>query len=652
MSTIQSSLEAALAHHRAGQLAEAEAIYRQVLTANPNEPNALHLLGLVAHQTGHASQAVEIITRAIQFAPQMPLFYNTLGAAYQALGRRAEASAAYHQALTLNPGYDEAWFNLGSIANEQNDQPLAEQRFRKAIGCRPNYALAWCSLGNALVKQGRLSEGTDAYRRATEFDPRMADAWNNLGNMQQQDGEIFESIESYQRALAVAPRHVSSAENLGTALAHIGRISEAVDCYRAVSNWMGNLPSSKLLLAINYDADRTADEVFAEHQRFGAWLESTTPRMPPPQVDLRRDRKLRVGYVSGDFRDHAVAHFLMAILQHHDRQQFELFGYSDVLIRDSMTDRLQSFFAGWRECYGAGDEQLAEVVRKDAIDILVDMSGHTSLSRLGVFARRPAPVQATYLGYANTTGLSTIDYLVTDAVVDPPGSERWYTEQLARVEPGFACYTPPENAPAVTPLPALDRGHVTIGSLHGLAKLNRHVLDLWARVLEAMPSARMLLYRHTLRGRSRQMIYDEFARRGIDPARLDIETEAVAGANHLAIYNRVDVTLDVFPWSGHTTACEALWMGVPIITLRGTRHAGRMVASALNCLGRNEWIADSHDQYLQRVVAMCDDLESLSTTRATLREQMRTSALCDGPRFARQFEATLRQMWHTRCDQA
>ncbi|MBL8830324.1 MAG: tetratricopeptide repeat protein, partial [Planctomycetaceae bacterium] len=589
---LQVALETGLRHHREGRPSEAEQIYRQVLSVQPQEPNALHLLGLLAYQAGQYTVAIDLVQRAIQVAPQVAVFYNTLGVALKMLGRLDEALQAFDQSLRLQPQYDEAWFNVAGVFSQRNQHTQADDCLRRSLAIRPNYAMAWCALGNSLVKQGRLTEGTDAFRRAVEIAPEFADGWNNLGNMMQQQGLLLEAVECYERALAVQPTHVSSADNRGTALCHLGRIEEALAAYeQAMKLDPQQAPSTKRLLAMNYSTEIDDETLFAAHREFGTWLEARTTRMPPPPFNRDPDRRLRIGYVSGDFRDHAVAHFLLSILTHHDRAQFEPIAYSDVLIADEYTARIQKLIPKWRHAYGASDADVARHMREDQVDVLVDLSGHTSMSRLGVYARRTAPLQVSYLGYANTTGLTTMDALVTDAIVDPPGTERWYTEQLVRIAPGFACYTPPSYAPDVTPSPCLSNGHVTIGLLHGLAKLNPAVFDLWCRVLREVPEVRVLLYRHSLRGRTIDVIREQFTNRGVAAQRLTIETHPAESSTHLGVYGRVDLTLDVFPWSGHTTACEALWMGVPIVTLCGRRHAGRMVSSVLTCLGRPDWIA-------------------------------------------------------------
>jgi predicted O-linked N-acetylglucosamine transferase (SPINDLY family) len=340
---------------------------------------------------------------------------------------------------------------------------------------------------------------------------------------------------------------------------------------------------------------------------------------------------------------HVLARFLEPILAHHDPRQVEVTCYADVAAPDAMTARLRSLAHRWRSICGQRDQDVARLVRADGIDLLVDLAGHTG-NRLGVFARRPAPVKLTYLGYPNTTGLDTIDYRLSDAVADPPGEPACHTEALVRLSGGFCCYAPPP-APDVSPLPADSAGAVTFGSLHKLAKLNGDVLDLWSAVLRALPTTRLLVFRQGLTGGTRASFERQFAQRGMAAERVLFRHALAEGDSFLGVYREVDVLLDAFPWGGHATACEALWMGVPVLTLRGGRHAGRMVASVLTQLGLTDLIADTPEDFVARAVGLAGDLDRLRSLRGHLRDRMRASPLCDGPAFTRGLEEAYRALW-------
>jgi len=428
------------------------------------------------------------------------------------------------------------------------------------------------------------------------------------------------------------------------------RLDEALSCYRrameldpkcveAHSSWLYSLTMS---CSIN------ADQLFVEHRKWGE-LHALLPAHVPPHANSRDPgRPLRIGYVSPDFRKHPVAMFIDPVLRHHDRASYETILYAEVPSPDEVSARLHESVAGWRSTCGLSHAALAQQIRDDGIDILVELAGHTHRTRLLTLAIKPAPVQVTYLGYPNTSGVPAIDYRITDAVADPPGEPRRYTEELIRLPHSFCCFTPPLPAPEVSPLPALATGRVTFGSLHNLAKVNVQVLDLWSQVLRALPNSRLLIIRDTLHGSMADFIRGEFARRGLSSDRVELRHE-LPGGQHLPVYDEIDVALDVFPWSGHTTSCESLWMGVPMLTLYGDRHAGRLVSSVMSAVGLPGWIARTPHQFVEIAASQTRDLAHLAKLRRGLREQMVESPLCDGAAFARDLESLYREIWCKWC---
>ncbi len=354
--------------------------------------------------------------------------------------------------------------------------------------------------------------------------------------------------------------------------------------------------------------------------------------------DRSAGRPLRVGYVSPDLRRHAVAYFLEPILANHDRRRVLPICYADVGSPDAVTARLRSLSHEWREIRHLADDRVEELIRRDRVDILVDLAGHTAHNRVRIFARKPAPAQVTYLGYPSTTGLETFDAILTDATMDPPGEPAQSSEEAVRLPGGSCCYAPPSDAPEVAPLPMLHADGPTFGSLHKLPKLNPAVLDLWAALLRAIPSARLLLFRDSLRGRRRDEILEYFEARGACAERVEIRHDWKP-EEHWVIFASIDVMLDVFPWCGHTTACESLWMGVPVVTLTGLRRSSRMTASVLAMMGLSELIAESPEQYIEAACRLVSDRAGLAQLRAGLRRRMRGSRLCDGRAFTRDLEA-------------
>jgi predicted O-linked N-acetylglucosamine transferase (SPINDLY family) len=432
----------------------------------------------------------------------------------------------------------------------------------------------------------------------------------------------------------------------------LGLTQEAEQCYYRALQIRPDYAKTyhALLIAANYHSD-DPERIMREHLAWGEHHRSLKPEEnrfanpPDPQ------RRLRLGYVSPDFRTHSVAFFLEPLLAHHDPATVEVYAYAHVPRPDAVTERLKTRVQGWRDIHGLSDDQVADLIRQDRIDILVDLAGHTANNRLLVFARKPAPIQVTYLGYPNTTGLTAIDYRLTDALADPPGeTERYHTETLIRLPHGFLCYQPPSHAPAVAPPPAAVNGYVTFGSFNNLAKVTPKVVEVWARILKAVEGARVVMKNKSFSdAATRERCHEQFIRHGIERERIALRDRLTALEDHLGLYHQIDLALDTFPYHGTTTTCEALWMGVPVITLAGHTHAARVGVSLLTRVGLPELIAQNEDDYVERAVALAQDLPRLTELRATLRQRMTQSPLCDAPAFTRNLEAAYREMWRGWC---
>jgi len=440
--------------------------------------------------------------------------------------------------------------------------------------------------------------------------------------------------------------------NLGLALQAQGNLVEAGECLRQAVKLKPDDPVAhgSLVSSMNCDPEVDNATLLAEHRR---WAERHAPPSNTwPNHDNPPDpnRVLRVGYLSPDFRLHAVAYFMEPLLAHHNRRQVESYCYADVAAPDSMTQHLQSKAHQWRQTVNMPHEVLFNGIRQDKIDILVDLAGHMGNNRLQVFARKPAPIQVGYLGYPSTTGLPAIDYRIVDAVTNPPGEPGCHTEELVRIPDVFCCYLGPPHLPLESAPPSQRAKSITFGSLHKLEKLNDKVVDLWCQILKDMPAARLLLGRDTLQGKTTERLLARFRQRGIDPSRILLRQANSFSFQHMQLYDEMDVSLDTFPWSGHTTACESLWMGVPIVTLRGPRFAGRMVASVLTCLGLADLIAETSEEYRRLALKLANDLPRLANLRGRLRSMMVQSPLCDGVGFAKKMEDAYRWMWRRWCE--
>ncbi len=587
---------------------------REMIRLQPGNAEAHHQLGVCDLASGDLDGAERNLSHASALAPDHALCHLSLGVVHLRRGRLTEALAHLERAVRLAPGMAEAHNSLGGVLQQAGRFEEAERSYRQAIQIRPEYATAYNNMAGVFLTQGRLGEAAAAYRKSLSLQPAFADAQHSLGVVLTQMGDIEAALDCYRSALRLNPRH---------ATAH-----------------------SCLLFALNNDAAREPAELAAEHRR---WEEIHAQGIAPAteHCNVREpERKLRVGYVSPDFRDHSVAYFIDDILACHDSTAVETICYADVLRPDDRTARLRRLAGTWRDICGKTDAEVAELIRSDGVDILVDLAGHTAGNRLLVFARKPAPIQVAYLGYPNTTGLRSMDYRLTDKLADPIGQDVFYTEKLIRLTGGFLCYQPLMESPAVAPLLALEKGYVTFGSFNNLAKINPKVVKLWAELLQVAQGARLLIKNTSLTdSATREHYHALFEEQDIPRERIELVGHTPTQVEHLALYRRMDIALDTFPYNGTTTTCEALWMGVPVITLAGKTHAGRVGVSILNNAGFGEWVAQTPGQYISLAAAMARDVPALTALRGSLRQRFADSVLCDGQAFARKVEAAYREMW-------
>jgi len=639
----------ALAHYQAGRLEEAGAACMGVLQEVPDHAEALHLLGVLAYLRGDASGAREFAARAHERAPDQPEFLNTLGLAHQACGEPAQAERCLRAALSTCPDYAAAHGNLGIALRSQGMPQEAEAEFREALRLDPGFAEAHNNLGNLLLEFGHADEAEQSLRRAIELRPGYAEAHANLGIVLRAFGRLPEAEASARRAIELNPQDAGAHNVLGVALFGLGRTREAEQCYRAALARDPSLAVAQgnLVYLMNCLSGRSLEEIYAEHREFARRFCPAPDAAPHGNVPDPA-RRLRIGYVSGDFRHHSVAYFIEAVLASHDRRAVEVYCYYNLAHADAATARLRGLADHWRDVHALDDEALARQVREDCIDILVDLSGYTANNRLPAFGRRPAPVQATWLGYLNTTGLDAIDYRLTDAQASPPGPlDRVHSERLLRLPDSQWCYLPPTDAPDVAPAPSQSARHVTFASFSIPAKLDDAVLRLWGRLLDRVPDARLLVVTNGL-GTVPDAFVESLVRCGMPRERLDVEG-SMPFVRYLAAHARADIVLDTFPFTGGTTTCHALWMGVPVVTLAGETATSRGGASALNAVGLGELVATTEDAYLEIAAALARDRVRLTALRSGMRERMRASPLTDAPRFTRHLEAAYRQMWREWC---
>jgi predicted O-linked N-acetylglucosamine transferase (SPINDLY family) len=615
-----SLIERALAMLRAGQLAEGERLLREVLRDEPNHPVALHQLGLLAHHFGHLDAAVDYISRAIAAAPDSPPLRSDLAFVLERLGRRDEAAKALRVASKLEPRNVQFLGRLALLLEQLNQSEESRACYERAEPLVRNDADA-------------LSGGAGA-----------------LGRM----GYIEDAMRWSRRALELKPGHAGASNNLGQGYALIGDVDEAINAFRvAVAG--GLAPAwDNLLFHLHFHPACDAAAVYAEHRR---WAASRSDPPPPSgvfaHVNRGPERRLRIGYVSADFRMHPVCRLFEPVLASHDRTGFEIVCYHTGVQNDAMTAAVRAQSAAWRDAAGADDALLTEQIRRDGIDVLVDLSSHMANNRLGVFARRAAPVQVTWLGYPGTTGLTTMDYRLSDPHLDPPGADepRLYSERTVRLPHSFWPYRGPADGPPVNALPALERGHVTFASFNNPVKFNPAVFDAFARILSQVEGSRLLLLNNGGPAAA-QRVVQPLVDRGVAPQRVEALDRALLRA-YFEYHHRADVVLDPFPYPGHTTTLDALWMGVPVITLCGSPAApatSRGGKSILTNVGLTELITHDVDTYIATAVALARDVDRLAGLRATLRQRFEQSPICDAAGFTRGLEDAYRTMWREWCE--
>ncbi len=646
----------ALGDYRAGRQAEAAAGFEAILARAPDHAPSWHLLGLIQFARGAHDDAVRSIGKAVAAEPGLAQAWNDLAVILQRRGRNEEAVAHYRRAIALAPDRSIWHFNLGSALQAQGKFDPAIAAYRQALALKPDDPATLNNLANALMDQGKSGAAAQCYRRAVTLDPDYAEAFSNLGNALMRIARYDQGFDAFRRALELKPDYAGGYVNLANAELGFGRLDRSIELFRKALVLKPDYPEveSNVLLTLNYLARSTPEAIYRAHR---AWAEAHAPQ--PDQHPFANapepERRLRVGYVSADFYHHSVAYFLEPLLAAHDRRAVEIFCYADVKQPDATTARLEALADRWCSTLGMSDADLARRIRDDGIDLLVDLAGHTGLNRIRVFALKPAPVALTWCGYPNTTGLAAIDYRITDPRADPEGeADRLHAERLVRLPTSFLCYRPAETAPEVAPPPVRATGHITFGSFNNLAKVQPETARVWARILEAVPGARLVLKAGLLwddQALERLMghFLAHFSAAGIPRERIEFLGRTSDAEEHLALYRRIDIALDPFPYNGTATTCEALWMGVPVITLTGDRHAGRVGTSLLTTLGLPDLIAASVDDYVARAASLARDLDRLAGLRATLRDRMRTSYLCDGAHFAREMEAAYRSMWRRWC---
>lgn len=575
----------ALKCYEAGLFREAESILKSHVDSNPRDDKALNLLGLVAYKLREYDSAIDLFESAVQLNEQNHSYYHNLGIAFKECKKYKEAIKCLQRTIELNPN---------------------------------NY-LAACHLGQSFHKLKEIPSAKEWYNYALNRNPNCIEAYNGIALAFRDQGMVEKAIEVFQEAIK---------RNLYDALFH-----------------------SNFLLCLNYLEESDPDIIFKHHRDWelryaskGKWNNQVYLN------DCIPTRRLRVGYVSADFRVHPVAFFMNPILLAHNRRNYEVFCYADVAVPDEMTLAMMPNVEHWKTIHSMSDHQVMDLIRKDRIDILVDLGGHTGNNRMKLFSSKPAPIQVSYLGYPNTTGLIVMDYRITDAVADPPGiSDQYYTEKLIRLPGGFLCYQPAKGCPEPAAPPCIENGFVTFGSFNNMIKINSQVIRVWSNLLHRVPGSRLILKSSLdMDEDTRQQLLSKFIENGVSSFRIEI-MPYLPFHDHMKQYQKVDIALDTFPYNGTTTTCEALWMGVPVVSLAGKTHVSRVGASILSHLNLDEWIVTSTDDYVKTTAGLANDIENLKSLRRILRKKFQISSLMDKEIFAFTLETAYRRMWFDRC---
>jgi len=671
-----------------GQFEDAAASFRRALKLKSDFAEAHNNLGLALRNLGQPKDAAESYRRALEIKPDMAEAHTNLGLALRDLGQFEKAQSSCRMALESNPGYAEAHNNLGIVLYDQSlyKEALASYRralelkpdlveahnnlgntlkdtgqldaalasYRRALELKPDYVEAHNNLGSTLLSLGKVADAAACFRRALEINPLFASAHNNLGSALKDTGQLDKALVSYRRALEIKPDFAEAHASLGGVLQDMGNLDAAVTCYRRSLEIRPDYSDaySNLLFLYSYHAllDPAQYRIFAQ-----GWEHACLPEPDRNAAHNRTfsrtslvSRKLKVGYVSGDYRQHAVSYFIEQLFAHHDRSRIELYAYSTQNIRDAVTLRLQALVDHWIDLAELSDDAARTRIENDGIDVLIDLSGHTQHNRMGVFASRAAPVQAHYLGYFASTGLTGMDYWIGDDILTPAETDSHFSERIWRLPRVWVCYDGKSDAPPTSWQPDPD-GVVWVGSFNNLGKLTPETLALWAKVLHALPEGKLLLKTKELADSgNRQRILDVMSVHGIAPDRIELQDgRTTTDWNaHMSYYDRLDIALDpVGGLAGGTTTCDALWMGVPVITREGDRMASRMTATMLNAIGHPEWMARNDDEYIGKVVALARDTEQRRTLRPGQRNRMASSLLCDASNLAVSLENSYMEMF-------
>jgi len=667
-----------------GNYEDAEKLTRQLVVKFPDDLFGLNILGAILNQCNRSKEATVILEKARSLHKNDPGIYNNMGLAFANIGRLDEALGHYTKSLKLKPNFFEAHYNMGNALKKLGRFDEAIERYVKALKIKPDLAEALNNMGLVYLELGRIDKAIEQFTTALEINASFADAHNNLGNALKELGRLDEAVVQYRKFLEIKPDYAEVHNNFGNALQGLGRLDEALEQYTRsielmpslaephsnMANVLQNLGRfdeaieqymramelkpdyacaySNMLFCFSHTSKLSFEVVAQKHSQFGTIHESELKKdWKMHKNDRNTKRILRVGFISGDFKNHPVAYFIEPVFKSMDRSSVAIYAYANHLNDDHVSDRLKGLVDSWCKISGMTDQCVAKLIQNDKIDILVDLSGHTDRNRLLVFARKPAPVQCSWGGSPNSTGLSAVDYFVTDYSHAPVGTELYFTERLLRLPTNFV-FQPNEILPAVNELPALKNGIITFGSFNRFPKINRDLISLWSAVLQAVPDSRFVIGNDD--GSSfAETITSEFTKHGINAGRVVLH-KRVPLQEYLKLHSEVDIILDSFPYGGGTTSCHALWMGVPVVGIYSPSSILQVSRSILNAFGMLDFFAEDKKQYIEIAKRWADDIPRLALLRRSLRQHIQSYPLADPEVFAKYFERGLRKIWKRWCE--
>ena len=649
--SVDQALQLGARHQQAGQFALAEQLYKQVLAEIPQHPDALYRYGMLSLRIGQTGQAVELLGKAARLCPHSPEVHCNYSKALLDVGEFEKAITEANLAIEIRPTYPIAFCNLGNALFELQQFEKAKLAFSQAIKLDPNFAEAHFNLGRAFRALRQNAQSIAAYRQAIHVRPHYGRAYYNLGNVLRDSGELSQAATAFELAIQHLPPASMGYNNLGMTLKDLGFLDRAIDCFDKGTTIAPHdiYCYSNRILSTYYHPKYSGDEILKLQQDF--WRR-VPPRLTPAfSNDRSPDRRLRIGYVSGDFRDHAVGRNILPLIREHHRGQFEIFCYSNLDATDEFTEKFKSLADHWQSVHRLSDAHFSQMIRHDRIDILVDLALHTGNNRLLTFAEKPAPIQVTFAGYPAGTGLRAIDYRLTDQYLDPINSENdsHYVEKSVRLPHCFWCYDPASMEASINPaalsvneLPAVENGFITFGCLNNFCKSNESTWQLWASILASVPRSQLLIMVPEVSAQHRVVQF--FSDLGIESARLRF-VGFQTRENYLRTYQQIDIGLDTFPYNGHTTSLDSLWMGVPVITRIGATSVSRAGLSQLSNIGLEQLAANNEEQFVKLAVQWAGDIPRLQELRKTLRTRMLNSPLCNAQQFTTDIESAYLRMW-------